>query len=37
MLEINWCTLQFHAHGAYIDHMYFIHDKSTCVYIGILN
>ena len=38
MLEINCSTLQFCAHGAYIDHMYFIHDKSTCAYyIGILN
>ena len=25
------------VHGAYIDHIYLVHDKSTCVYIGILN
>ncbi len=37
MFEINCSTLQFCTHGAYIDHMYLIHDKSTCVYIGILN
>ena len=36
MLEINCSTLQFWGHGAYIDHMYFIHDKSTCVYISVL-
>ena len=35
MLEINCSTLQFWGHGAYIEHMYFIHDKSTrvsCLY-----
>ena len=39
MLEINCSTLQLCGHGAfaYIDHMYFIHDKSTCVHISILN
>ncbi len=37
MLEINCSTLQFCGHGAHIDHMYFIHEKSTRVYMSILN
>ncbi len=31
-VRINCSTLQFCAHDAYIDHMYSIHDKSTCLY-----